>query len=203
MSNLKQFFSIKKTVLSRANVLNFIFWAALLLLIFNPSAKALLIRGLMHVGLFQPDISHTLKADDTTTPFPDITFENSDGKIIHLNDLKGKVVFINLWATWCPPCIAEMPSINELNAKLKNNKNVVFIMADMDNNLQQSVQFMSKHRLDLPLYQATTAIPANLFSGTIPTTIIIGKDGKPVFHHEGAADYSNPKMLEYLNKLSK
>ena len=48
----------------------------------------------------------------------DITFQDGNGKLIALNDLKGKVVFINFWATWCPPCIQEMPSINELKAKL-------------------------------------------------------------------------------------
>ncbi|CAN5523383.1 hypothetical protein BH09BAC6_BH09BAC6_29750 [soil metagenome] len=203
MRSFKQFLALKKPILSRTIVFNVVFWAALLLLIFNPSAKALLIRGLMHVGLFQPDISAPLKAGNTIATAPDITFEDSDRKIIHLDDLKGKVVFINLWATWCPPCIAEMPSINELYAKLKNNKNVVFIMADVDNNLQQSGQFMTKHQLHMPLYEPVTAIPATLFGGTIPTTIIINKDGKVVFRHEGAADYSNPKMLDYLNKLSR
>ena len=73
---------------------------------------------------------HPLVSDVQETP--NLKFKDENGKTISLHALKGKVVFINLWATWCPPCIYEMPSIHELRKTFKDNDNLVFLMVDMD-----------------------------------------------------------------------
>lgn len=186
-----------------SNLFNGLSFVLIIALMFSPSAKALLIQGLMKVGLFQPDIPELTSNNITVAPIPDIIFQGTDGRLVHLANQKGKVIFINFWATWCPPCIAEMPSINTLYEKLKNNKNVIFIIADADRNFQKSKPFMVKHRLTMPLYQAVSAIPESFLSHSIPTTTIIDRSGNVVFHHEGSADYSNPQILAYLNNLSK
>jgi thiol-disulfide isomerase/thioredoxin len=185
-----------------SNLLNGAFLIMLVVFIFNPSAKALMIEGLMKVGLFQPNISKPVNTAPVNN-LPDVLFENPDGKLIHLADQKGKVVFVNFWATWCPPCIAEMPSINKLYNKLKDNKNVVFIIVDADHNFQKSVPFMAKNHYNMPLYKLASNVPQNLVSNSIPATTIIDKNGQIVFHQDGSADYGNPKVLEYLNKISK
>lgn len=185
-----------------SNLFNGLFFIAVLVLLFSPSAKAVMIRGLMKVGLFQPDIDKTVKI---TPAIPDVVFQSTDGRKVHLAELKGKVVFINFWATWCPPCIAEMPSINSLYEKLKNNRNIVFIIVDADHNFNKSVPFMKKNRFTMPLYQVQVAssVPPELVTNSIPATTIIDKDGRIVFHQNGSADYSNPKILEYLNRIAK
>lgn len=193
--------SIRKK-LTVANMLNGVFIVLVLIVFFSPSAKALLIRGLMQVGLFQPDISQPVKTTGNTS-LPNITFQNTDGEILNLSDQKGKVIFMNFWATWCPPCIAEMPSVNELYEKLKNNKNIIFIMVDADHDFSKSVPFMNKHQFTLPLYEANSEIPGNLLSGSIPTTMIFDKNGQLVFRHEGAGDYSSIKVTDYLLKLAR
>ena len=182
-----------------SNILNGLFAIAVVIVLINAPAKALLIRGLMKIGFFQPDITSSKQ----TYTSPDLSFENEKGQSFALSSLKGKVVFINFWATWCPPCIAEMPSINGLSEKLKGNHNVQFIMVDVDHDFQKSRPFMDNRQLNLPLYEATGAIPAGLFGEAIPTTVIIDKNGQVVFHHSGAADYGNPEMLDYINKLSR
>ena len=189
--------------MSRSRIFNGLFFVAILMLIFSPSAKALVIEGLMKVGLFQPNISKPVSTVNTNSNLPDVIFESPDGKQVHLADQKGKVVFLNFWATWCPPCIAEMPSINKLYNQLKNNNNVVFIIVDADHNFQKSMPFMAKHRYSMPLYKLASNVPPNLVSNSIPATTIIDKNGQVVFHQEGSADYGNPKVLEYLNKISK
>lgn len=193
--------SIRKK-LTVANMLNGVFIVLLLIVFFNPSAKALLIRGLMQVGLFQPDISQPI-ATTGNTSLPNITFQNINGQILNLSDQKGKVIFMNFWATWCPPCIAEMPSVNELYEKLQHNKNIVFIIVDADHDFSKSVPFMNKHQFTLPLFEANSEIPGNLLGGSIPTTIIFDKNGQLVFRHEGAGDYSSAKVADYLLKLSR
>lgn len=190
----------RKITLSR--LLNGLFIIVVLALIFIAPAKALMIRGLMIIGLFQPDVPKTIDAGSYLNSAA-ISFKSADGKIVNLADQKGKVVFINFWATWCPPCIAEMPSVNQLHEKLKGNKNIVFIMVDADNDFGRSASFMSKHDFSLPIYQANSTMPNALFSGTLPTTVIVDKTGKIIFRHEGVADYGNAKLLAYLQKLSR
>jgi thiol-disulfide isomerase/thioredoxin len=189
----------QKSTLSR--LLNGLFAVVILIILFNPSAKALLIRGLMKVGLFQLDIAQPLKTV-ADKKLPDINFQSTNGQIMKLTNQKGKVIFMNFWATWCPPCIAEMPTINELQQKLKNNKNIIFIMVDTDHNFSKSVPFMSEHHFNLPLYQANNMIPENLLGNAIPTTVIFDKGGKMVFRHEGGADYSSSQILAYLTLLA-
>lgn len=181
------------------NGLNALFFAAVLLLFFNPSAKAWLIRGLMQVGLFQPQVS---AAALTAAPLNDITFIDANNKPISLAQLRGKVVFINFWATWCPPCIAEMPSINQLHQSMAGNNNVVFLMVDADNDLSKSLPFMERHHYTLPVFNSVTAIPQSMCGNSIPTTVVINKKGQMVFHHEGTADYSGQKFTTYLNALA-
>jgi thiol-disulfide isomerase/thioredoxin len=192
--------SLKKK-LTPGNLLSGVIILAFAVIIINPSAKALVIRGLMKVGLFQPDVTQPV-AKASSTNLPALALQGTDGKILELNELKGKVVFINFWATWCPPCIAEMPSINQLQEKLKDNKEIVFLMVDADNDFSKSMPFLVKHHLNFKLYQAASAIPATLLDNSLPTTVIFDKNGEMVFRHEGGADYSNPKVSDYLVQLS-
>lgn len=184
-------------------LLNALVFIGLMVLVFNPAAKATLIKGLMKVGFFQPGLSGPVKANSVDTAMPDIVFQGTNGRLLHLSDQKGKVIFLNFWATWCAPCIAEMPSINRLYEKLKGNKNIVFIIVDADHDFSKSRPFMGKRHFTMPLYQAASKIPESFLSNAIPTTTIIDREGKVVFHQEGSTDYNNPKVLEYLNRISK
>jgi len=184
-------------------LLNSLFFIGLVVLVFNPTAKAVLINGLMKVGLFQPDMAEPAQANNTFAAVPDMVFQDTNGRLVHLASQKGKVIFINFWATWCSPCIAEMPAINELYEKLKSNKNVVFIIVDADHDFSKSRPFMARRHFTMPLYQAASKIPESFLNNAIPTTTIIDRTGKVVFHHEGSADYGNPKVLAYLNSISK
>jgi len=188
--------------LSSSNVVNAVLFIALLTFMLNPSAKAMMIRGLMTVGFFQPDLTHENTSKNVGTNLPQLALSDINGKQINLSELHGKVVFLNFWATWCPPCIAEMPAINQLHQKLAADKRIVFITVDVDGNLAKSAKFMKKHQLDLPLYQATSPISPDLLGNAIPTTIIFDKSGQVVFHHEGGADYANPKVAAYLSKIA-
>lgn len=181
----------------------------LAILIISPDAKALLMQGLIKTGLFTPNISH-LQSDHPSEapetsgpPAPPASFNSLDGKTLDLASLKGKVVFINFWATWCPPCIAEMPSINSLFKKMKGNDKVVFLMVDADNTLKSAEEFMKKSKFNLPVYGPAGALPQELFMGSLPTTVIINKKGEIVFKHEGMADYNTGETEKLLNQLSK
>lgn len=174
----------------------------LLVITFNPEAKALLMQGLMKIGLFQPSVKKTdAGRSREALEVPDIAFRNEAGEQINLSALKGKVVFISFWATWCPPCIAEMPSIHALQQKFDQNEKFVVLMVDVDNRLENSTAFMETKNFQLPVVSSVGSIPEDFISNTIPTTLILNKSGQVVFRHEGAADYTNRDFINYVDSL--
>lgn len=182
----------------KKNIVNGLFIAVLLVIVFVPDAKALLIRGLMGIGLYSPSITESPKA---TMDLSGIKFQDAKGNAIDLGHLKGKVIFLNFWATWCPPCRAEMPSINKLYQQFKDDKNVVFIFADADGDLEKSVKFMTNRKYEMPVFKVTSTISDQIFSGALPTTVIFDKQGRLSFRHEGIANYADKKIVDFLNKL--
>lgn len=138
-------------------------------------------------------------ADVETAPANDLSFKDKNGDVVSLSSLKGKVVFINFWATWCPPCIHELPSINELRKTFKDD--IEFVMVDVDNKIEQATAFMEENKYDLPVYTPASNIPSDYLGGAIPTTVILDKNGKMVSRIEGGRDYSAPEIVQGLTQL--
>lgn len=182
-------------------------WTVLILALviaFNSTAKAWAIRGLMQVGLFQVAIpADGEEAAPEASYDGDVLFKDGAGKTVSLSSLNGKVVFINFWATWCPPCRAEMPSINSLYAKFKDNSDVVFLMVDVDGKYEKSYSFIKENGYSFPLYVPGGSIPSSFLGNAIPTTVILNKKGKIAMRQEGGADYGSPKVEKFINSLLK
>lgn len=121
-----------------------------------------------------------------------------DGKPVEFAYLKGKVVFINNWASWCPPCIAEMPSIQRLKHEL-NDQKIVFVMVSFDENQKKATTFMQKHGFDFEVYFPGADYP--YVTSSIPATFILDQTGKLVSEHTGMADYSDDEVVRNLKKL--
>ena len=184
----------------QSNIGSLIFIVFFGIIFFNADAKTWVIKGLMSTGLYNADVPTSPTNKLKTIP-ANLAFNSLDGKFIRLSEQKGKVFFINFWATWCPPCRAEMPSINGLYNKVKNNNKIVFIMVDADNKLTSAEKFMKKNSYQLPVFVTASPIPKEIFDGSLPTTLIVGPDGNIVFQHSGMADYDRPEVLDFLNNL--
>lgn len=189
-----------KKILTLKNIANLIFIGLLLIIVFVPSAKAVVMQGLMGVGLFKPDTS---KGNNQviSTSLAGIRFKDKTGKTLDLGNLKGKVVFLNFWATWCPPCLAEMPSIDKLYEKFKDDDNFVFIFVDADSDLLKAQKFMDRRKYRLPLYEVASEIPESIFKGSLPTTVVIDKQGRISYNEEGAANYNDAKFSTFMTQL--
>ena len=125
-----------------------------------------------------------------------------DGKEINLSDLKDKVIFLNLWATWCPPCIAEMPSIEKLYNIYKDNEQVVFLI--VSNESEEKVKaFMQKRGFKFPVYVSQFKLPDVFSTESIPTTFLVSKSGKIVIRETGATNWHGNKMQDIVNELIK
>lgn len=191
-----------KRIFNKKNISNTIFVALLLVLIFVPEAKALMMQGLMKVGLFSPDkgVEKSVKTKASGN-LSSILFKDASGKVTDLGSLKGKVVFLNFWATWCPPCLAEMPAINKLYSEFKNDKDIVFILVDADNDFDKAKKYMDRKGYTLPVYVAASEIPDVIFKGALPTTVVFDKMGRISYHESGAANYASDKFIDFVKKL--
>jgi thiol-disulfide isomerase/thioredoxin len=188
------------TTFLKKNIFNILLISFLLAVAFVPPAKAFMLQGLMEIGLFKPS-SFTLNKHEPAKDLSGIRFMDNQGKIVDLESLKGKVIFLNFWATWCPPCQAEMPAINKLYNRFKSDPNVVFIMVDADSNLPKAQKFLDKKKYSFPVYQVASNIPEQLYKGSLPTTIVFDKKGRISFNEEGAANYANKKFVSFIEQL--
>lgn len=178
---------------------NILFFGLLLLLLFNPNAKAWLMQRLMDVGLFKPKIEKSLT--NTTPEAFNFTYRDAAGNNFTSENLKGKVVFINFWATWCPPCRAEMPSLEAMYQQFKDDNNYAFIFINEDEEIAKAKDYLAANALTIPLMQSTSTFPSSLYRGTLPTTLIIDKNGVVVMNHTGVGNYSAKNFIEELKGL--
>lgn len=118
-------------------------------------------------------------------------------KPIDFKDLKGKVVFVNFWATWCPPCVAEIPSIQEFYNDYQDK--VVFIFETSDS-WETVDQFYQKHNYDLPTYSSLSSFPDGMPKVTsIPRTFVIDKNGYIRIDKSGAADWNSESFRSEID----
>lgn len=155
---------------------------------------------LLYTGLIQPDTDpdrpdQFLKSADYNMPL--ITL---NGDPTSLNAFRGKVVFLNFWATWCPPCIAEMPNIQSLYEDIGSG-DIEFVMVSLDDELEKANSFIERKGFTFPVYKLNGAKPRVYSSTLIPTTYIISSDGKIVLEHQGMANYDTDSFRAFLLNL--
>ncbi len=146
----------------------------------------------------ESDGATTQQAPTNTTPMlPAFKMTDVNGNTVDMASLKGKKVFVNLWATWCPPCRAEIPSIEGLASKIDQN-NTIFVMLSLDENFQLAKDFAIKENLKVPVYYPADKLPGMFNTEGIPATFIFNENGELIKQNMGAADYDTD---EYVNML--
>ena len=114
---------------------------------------------------------------------------------VNLNSSEGKVAIINLWATWCPPCIAEMPSFQELYNDYSEKVDFYFVSSEEPEKLEN---FLQKHDYSFPVFMPASPAPQVLQSNSLPTTYVISKSGEILVEKTGAADWNDEEFREKL-----
>lgn len=183
----------------KKHISTIIFAVFVLVILFVPAAKAKLIQSLMEIGLFKPDLAedkNSINADLSAIKFKDV-----NGNVLNLADLKGKIIFLNFWATWCPPCLAEMPSINKFYEQYKNDQEVVFLMIDADSDFAKAQNYLNRKNYKFKVYTFASDIPKTIFSGKLPTTIVFDKKGRIAMNGVGPANYASKEFLTFIQKL--
>jgi len=129
---------------------------------------------------------------------PSFIIEDINGNVININSFKGKKVFVNLWASWCPPCREEIPSIESLKNKVSSEK-AVFVMLSLDKHFDDAKKFKASNNMQLPVYYPASELPELFNIQGIPATFIFNEKGELIKVNNGADDYNTDEYFRLLN----
>jgi thiol-disulfide isomerase/thioredoxin len=153
----------------------------------------------LHKGLSYVNSSTFIEVDHRKSlAEPNWQLKSDANTILDFRDTKGKVVFINFWATWCPPCIAEMPSIQKLYNDY--NDKVVFLFVTNDG-FGTVDKFKLKESYNFPVFNPLNDVPKELKTYAIPRTFILNKKAEIVVDESGSVDWNSDKVRSQLDQL--
>lgn len=180
----------------KKNIGNILFVIFILVFFFVPGVREFIQRQL----LMKPSLETTtekiqLKDEDYNLQLKGINVPDAN-----LSDFKGKILFLNFWGSWCPPCRAEFPSIQALYESKKDKVN--FVLIAMQDDEEKVKEFLKKNQYTTPVYIAASPISQQLSPNVFPTTFIISKDGKILKRDNGAADWNNKAVHDFINSLN-
>ena len=166
--------------------------AALLLPSLLPAAEKIRAEELEKVGLY------ALKEGTRSIDF---VLKDLNGKEISLSSFKGKVVLLNFWATWCPPCRAEMPSMERLYRRFKD-KDLVILAVDLREEAKIVRKFVAGQKLSFPvLLDSDGRVGAIYGAQSIPLSYLVGRDGNVLAGSIGGREWDSREYLAFFTRL--
>jgi cytochrome c biogenesis protein CcmG, thiol:disulfide interchange protein DsbE len=124
-----------------------------------------------------------------------------NGREIHLSDLRGQVVVLNFWATWCPPCVEETPSLNQLQQVIAPQGGMVLGISE-DQDPDAYAKFLQDQNVIFPTYDdTTTKIPGTYGTSMFPETYVIDRNGRIARKIVGPQDWQDPHFVESIEAL--
>jgi thiol-disulfide isomerase/thioredoxin len=157
---------------------------------------------LQPAGLDEPATTTDLRLTrlETPKPIPPLSFAKGDGQTTRLADFHGRVVLLNIWATWCVPCRKEMPTLDRLQSNL-GGKDFEVVALSIDRRGREVVEpfyeELGLHALGIYLDQSGDA-PHKLNTVGVPTTLLIDRDGREVARKVGPAEWDSPEMIAVI-----
>jgi len=168
-----------------------ILFVIVIALMLYPTSKAWILRQIS----FSPGVESAesrVKISSYNWALQGLNTENYD-----FNQAKNSVVIVNFWATWCVPCIAEMPSLQELYNDYGDKVDFLLVTSDSK---EKVLPFLKERKFNMPIYNQVSNAPEEFFTKTIPKTFLIDKDGQIVIE-AGRADWNTKKIRKLLDQL--
>ncbi len=194
LERLKKYYKKKSIVSIIFDVLFYV----LIILIIIPGTRTQVVSTIKRITLIPPLGLNSDSGKKISEADYQWSFQEMNGQTINLEKMKGEVIFLNFWATWCPPCIAEMPSIEKLHEKYGNKIKIVLVSQE---NPQTVTTFLKKNGYTLPTYISDGSVPEIFKSRSIPTSFLISPDGKIVLKKKGAAKWNSKKVERLIDKM--
>ena len=154
------------------------------------------------LDLFAKGSLKKLTALENPPAQPNIVFTSPDGTEMRLSDYKGKVILVNIWATWCAPCIAEMPMLNDLQVA-RGGANFEVVTISLDRTAAEAEAWLRKNKIDnLPIWHdGTYNVSAKLVLPGLPTSIFYNKSGREIARIPGEVDWTSEEALALVDYL--
>lgn len=141
--------------------------------------------------------NETLLSDEVL----DIDLKGINTSSTNLKNLRGKVLFLNFWGTWCPPCRTEWPTIQKLY-DLKKDK-LEFALIAMQDQEEDVKKFLKENNYTVPVYIAESPLDPKVLPVAFPTSYLIGKDGRILKKEDSSMDWSKDSILEFIDNVTK
>jgi len=153
--------------------------------------------------LFAKDSLKKLTALESPPPQPTMVFKLPDGTEMRLSDYKGKVILVNIWATWCAPCIAEMPMLDQLQAE-KGNERFEVVTISLDRTAEEAEVWFRENNINhLPLWHDSTyGVSGKLNLPGLPTSIFYNVQSREIVRIPGEVDWKSKEALALVDYLA-
>lgn len=134
-------------------------------------------------------------------PAPAFILQDLSGKVVRLQDFRGKVVLLNVWATWCPPCVEEMPTLELLWQRL-SHRDFVLLAVSQDEATKKVKPWIEQRKFTFPVLLDPRGMVANGYGVSgFPETFVVDRQGRIVHHHVGFRDWAEPEIVEAIEAL--
>ena len=176
-----------------------------ILLAFYLSGMFQLFASFAQTAVVKSGLVNASTTPNSKTPFDyNFTLKDLTGKKMEFKEFHGKVVFLNLWATWCGPCRSEMAAIQKLYESMDKDKvSFVMLSLDKDAHVEKVKAYVNSRSFTFPVYMPSGYLADQLQVPSIPTTFVITKEGVIDLKEVGMKNYNTTKFKKYLESLSK
>ena len=179
-----------KSILGKTTDILFLVFIVMML---TSDGRILFQRLMLKTGLFGD--FHSNESQVLSSETLAWNFEDKNGEVRSLNDFEGQTIFLNYWATWCPPCNAEMPSIIDLMEKTNGKVKYIFLTHESREKVEGH---LARKEWDLPVYYYQYAPPEQIASSALPTTFVINSQGELIHQSKGMRNWNDDQALELL-----
>lgn len=191
----KQWYKYRRKKTVSGIVFDLLFTALVIAMLF-PASRKVVQSTIIRYSMFQPRETKEV----TYLGQNDLNWEVEDmnGNMLELTQFKGQVLFVNFWATWCPPCIAEMPSIQRLYNEYGNK--MAFVIASQES-ASTLKAFIKEKGFTFPVYVVRSEKPNVFSSRSIPASFLISPEGQVMMKKQGAARWDGKKVKALIDKM--
>jgi len=174
-------------------ITDFLFYL-LLILVLIPSTRTMLLR----VSLFKPKIINQENAVKLSANDLKIILEDMQGNTLDLSEFSGQTIFVNFWATWCPPCRAEMPSMQKFYLSY-GGKMPMFLITNEEKSKVE--KYLQENEYNLPVYFQKSGASGVLNVNSLPTSFLISHNGEILIQKKGAADWDSEEFRKKIEEI--